>query len=250
MAKKEVLLLERRGEHGEVAILTTNRPEARNRNNFEVYERSWAIYEELAKDPYLRVLVVTGVDRFFCTGGQVNAADPEEKARYQVAVDRYLKAKTLLEVPVIAAVNGECMAGGMNTLMGADLAVAVDTARFGYPEIQRGGFPATAMVTAMDYMPSKQLLQYFYSGDTFGAQEALQMNLVNEVVSQEQFWPTVEKYIDMIVSKPAPLIRIGKKAYTGMRKLPAEERSAYAKAVLKEVLDEQAQQQKKIGKVI
>lgn len=248
--EKEVLLVERRGEHGEVAILTTNRPEAHNRNNYLVYERSWAIYEELAQDPYLRVVVVTGVGDYFCTGGQVNAADPIEKARYQVAVDRYLKAKTLLEVPVIAAVNGECMAGGMNTLMGADLAIAVDTATFGYPEIQRGGFPATAMVTAMDYMPSKLLLQYFYSGDLFGAEEALAMNLVNEVVSAEAFWPTVEKYVQMILTKPAPLIKIGKKAYAGMRKLPSSERSAYAKAVLKEVLDEQAEHQKTAGKTL
>ena len=243
---KEVLLVERRGEHGEVAILTTNRPEAQNRNNFEVYERSWKVYEELAKDPDLRVLVVTGTGGYFCTGGQVNATDPEEKARYQIAVDHYLKSKTLLEVPVIAAVNGECLAGGMNTLMGADLAVAVDTAKFGYPEINRGGFPATAMVTAMDYMPAKELLRYFYSGELFGAEEALKMHLVNEVVNEENFWPTVEKYIQMIISKPAPLIKIGKKAYTGMKKLPPDERSAYAKRVLKEVLDEQAVQQKKV----
>ena len=242
---KEVLLVERRGEHGEVAILTTNRPEAQNMNNFEVYERSWDVYEQLAKDPDLRVVVVTGIGGYFCTGGQVNATDPEEKARYQIAVDRYLKAKTLLEVPMIAAVNGECLAGGMNTLMSADLAVAVDTAKFGYPEINRGGFPATAMVTAMDYMPAKELLRYFYSGELFGAEEALKMHLVNEVVSEDNFWPTVEKYIQMIVSKPAPLIKIGKKAFAGMKKLPSDERSAYAKKILKEVLDEQAIQQKK-----
>lgn len=243
---KDVLLVERRGSRGEVAIITTNRPEEHNRNNFEVYERSWEVYEELADDPDLRV-VVTGVGKYFCTGGQVNAADPEEKERYQVAVDRYLKAKTLLKVPVIAAVNGECMAGGMNTLMSADLAVAVDTATFGYPEIKRGGFPATAMVTAMEYMPSKLLLQYFYSGEVFGADTALRMNLVNEVVTQSEFWPTVERYIDMLVSKPAPLIKIGKMAYTGMKKLPLQERSAYAKAVLKQVLDEQAVQQQNRG---
>lgn len=244
---KDVLLVERRGSRGEVAIITTNRPEEHNRNNFEVYERSWEVYEELADDPDLRVVVVTGVGKYFCTGGQVNAADPEEKERYQVAVDRYLKAKTLLKVPVIAAVNGECMAGGMNTLMSADLAVAVDTATFGYPEIKRGGFPATAMVTAMEYMPSKLLLQYFYSGEVFGADTALRMNLVNEVVTQSEFWPTVERYIDMLVSKPAPLIKIGKMAYTGMKKLPLQERSAYAKAVLKQVLDEQAVQQQNRG---
>ena len=244
---KDVLLVERRGSRGEVAIITTNRPEEHNRNNFEVYERSWEVYEELADDPDLRVVVVTGVGKYFCTGGQVNAADPEEKERYQVAVDRYLKAKTLLKVPVIAAVNGECMAGGMNTLMSADLAVAVDTATFGYPEIKRGGFPATAMVTAMEYMPSKLLLQYFYSGEVFGADTALRMNLVNEVVTQSEFWPTVERYIDMLVSKPAPLIKIGKMAYTGMKKLPLQERSAYAKAVLKQVLDEQAVQQQNSG---
>lgn len=244
---KDVLLVERRGSRGEVAIITTNRPEEHNRNNFEVYERSWEVYEELADDPDQRVVVVTGVGKYFCTGGQVNAADPEEKERYQVAVDRYLKAKTLLKVPVIAAVNGECMAGGMNTLMSADLAVAVDTATFGYPEIKRGGFPATAMVTAMEYMPSKLLLQYFYSGEVFGADTALRMNLVNEVVTQSEFWPTVERYIDMLVSKPAPLIKIGKMAYTGMKKLPLQERSAYAKAVLKQVLDEQAVQQQNRG---
>ena len=244
---QDVLLVERRGGQGEVAVITTNRPEAHNRNNFEVYEKSWKVYEELAKDPDLRVVVVTGVGKYFCTGGQVNAADPQEKERYQTAVDRYLKAKSLLKVPVIAAVNGECMAGGMNTLMGADLAVAVDTATVGYPEIKRGGFPATAMVTAMDYMPSKLLLQYFYSGEVFGADIALRMNLVNEVVAQEDFWPTIQKYIDMLVSKPAPLIKIGKMAYMGMKELPLQERSAYAKAVLKEVLDEQAVQQKNGG---
>lgn len=238
--KKDVLIVERKGENGEIAILTTNRPEHQNRSNYEYYERATEVYEELAVDKNLRVMVVTGVGDYFATGGQLNASDPVEKEGYQKATKTFTAAKKKITVPVIAAVNGDCFAGGMNTLMGADLAVAVDTAQFGYPEIKRGGFAALAMVTAMDYIPQKPLLQAFYSGELFDAQQALKYNLVNEVTDKEHFWQVVEKYIDMIVSKPAELIRIGKLGYFGMQPLPLSERPDYARKVLKEVLDAQA----------
>lgn len=240
---KDVLLVERRGANREIAVLTTNRPEHQNRSNYEYYERATEVYEELAADHNLRVMVITGVGDYFATGGQLNASDPVEKERYQNATKTFTAAKKKISVPVIAAVNGDCFAGGMNTLMSADLAITVDTAKFGYPEIKRGGFAALAMVTAMEYIPQKPLLQAFYSGDLFDAQQALKYNLVNEITDAEHFWDTVEKYIEMIISKPAELIRIGKLGYFGMQPLPLNERSEYARNVLKEVLDAQASHQ-------
>ena len=240
---KDVLLVERRGKNGEIVILRTNRPEFQNRSNWEFKERSAEVYEALLEDKNAAVIVVTGVGDYFATGGQLNASDPEEKRRYQEAQKRVKAAMAKIQIPTIAAINGDCFAGGMSILIDADIAVSVDTAKFGYPEINRGGFPMMAMIAAMDVIPKKLLLEAFYSGELFSAARAKEMGLLNAVVSKDDFWPTVERYIDMIVSKPKELLAIGRRSYNEMSRMPVADRPAYGRKALSEILDVQGRLQ-------
>lgn len=245
--KSEVFIVERAGANGEIAILRTNRPEAENRTNYEVIARKAEVFGELARDERLRVYIITGTGDWFDTGGELNAKDPEERRLYQQSIDRFLDAKDELEarnIPKIAAVNGVCVAGGMSSVLDADFAIAVDTAKFGYPEILRGGFPIMAMATAIDYIPHKRLLEACYFGELHDAQWMLDMNLLNCVVSREAFWPTVMEYAQRLVAMPAELIQRGRQAYYEMRCQSGAARMACGQRALSDILNIQAKYQK------
>ena len=236
---EDVFIVERLGEHGEIAVLRTNRPESENRTDYRVVERRAKVYAQLAKDNDLRVYIITGTGEWFDTGGELNAKDPEECRKYQESIAQFLKAKDELErrnIPKIAAINGLCVAGGMSSVLDADFAIAVDTARFGYPEILRSGFPIMAMETALDYIPQKKLLEACYFGELYPASWMQEMHLVNQVVSQEDFWPTVMKYAEKLVSMPKELIQRGRQAYFDMLSLTGKARTDCAKAALSDVL--------------
>lgn len=236
---EDVFIEERLGEHGEIAVLRTNRPESENRTNYQVIERRAEVYAKLAKDDNLRVYIITGTGDWFDTGGELNAKNPEERRKYQDSIARFLRAKDELEqrnIPKIAAINGLCVAGGMSSVLDADFAIAVDTARFGYPEILRNGFPILAMETALDYIPQKKLLEACYFGDLYPASWMKEMNLINQVVTADEFWPTVMRYAERLVAMPTELIHRGRQAYFDMRALSGKARTACAKEALSDIL--------------
>ncbi len=244
----DVYIFERFGEHGEIAVLRTNRPEAENRTNWEVISKRADAYALLAKDENIRVYIITGTGDFYDTGGELNAKDPVERKLYQESIDRFLEAKDALEarnIPKIAAVNGKCVAGGMSSVIDADFAIAVETATFGYPEILRGGFPIMAMENAMDYIPYRPLIEAMYFGELHDAKWMLDLHLINAITTKEDFWPTVMKYAEKVVSMPGDLIQRGRQAYFDMRQLPrGPERIACAKQALSDILVIQGRHQK------
>ena len=231
-----------------VMYLRINRPEDNNRVNWEGSEILAKAYEDVINDPSIRAVVITGTGYYFHTGGRVNADDPAEKERYSKALKLRNERLAQITVPVIAAVNGDCFAGGMSLLAQSDLAIACDTARFAYPEIKRGSFPVMAMVSTIDYIPKKKALAAFYTGEPFSAEEALQMGLLNCVVPKEKLWETVESYVEMILDKPQELISIGRNAYYNMSRLPMKERREYGMTVLQDILVAQAKYEKLVVK--
>jgi enoyl-CoA hydratase/carnithine racemase len=227
-----------------VMYLRINRPEDKNRVNSEGSEILADAYEEVLAHPEIRCVVITGTDGYFHTGGRVNADDPADKARYSSATKRRNKLLSEISVPIISVINGDCFAGGMSLVMQSDLAIAVDTARFAYPEITRGSFPIMAMVTAVDYLPKKQALAAFYMGEPFDAQTALNAGLINCIVSKDKLWSTVDNYVNSILDKPAELIEIGRRAYNRMAELPMGPRREYGMEVLQEIMAAQAKYEK------
>lgn len=163
-----------------VLVLTLNRPEAGNALNGALSE---ALSNELTKaadDNDVRAIVITGAgEKIFCAGMDLKAfAAGEDIAKIGMGFAALRNCKK----PLIAAVNGQALAGGFEVVMMCDLVVAVDTARFGIPEVKRGLFAAGGGVRLPARIPLAIALEMGLTGDPIDATRAANLGLINQVV--------------------------------------------------------------------
>ena len=188
------LLIDRQGA---VAILTLNRPEARNALSPELTCRLADAIDEAAADPGIRAVILTGAgDKAFCSGGDLalalpllsGARQPETDWDRRFLADRGIDTRIAfrgfeMNKPVIAAVNGACMAGGMEVLLGTDIRLAVPEARFALPEAARGVIPfAGALVRLPRQIPYALAMEMLLTGGSIDAQTALRAGLISRIV--------------------------------------------------------------------
>ncbi|MBO4279215.1 MAG: enoyl-CoA hydratase/isomerase family protein [Spirochaetales bacterium] len=194
-------------------------------------------FEEAIGNPEVKVIVFTGTGKYFHTGGRVpQHATAEIKKAHTDSVSRSNRVMAMINKPLIAVVNGECSAGGMSILLNADMAVAVDTAEFGFSEALRGGFPAMIIPQVMDYIPKKKLLESCFTGNLFSAETAFTYGLLNYVVKEEDLWPTVNGLIEKITRMNPELLSIGRKYYYSLVPMDKESRVTRSREFLQEVL--------------
>lgn len=175
------LLVERRGA---VLWLTIAREERRNAMSHGVLAGLAQAIAGAQGDRSLRAIVLTGAgQKAFCAGADLQAAqaftsDFSEPYGHLAQLLRQAKAST---VPLVARVNGACLAGGMGLLAMCDLAVAAPHAVFGLPEVKVGVFPAQVLSVLQQLVPRRRLAELCLTGETITSDEALAMGLVNYV---------------------------------------------------------------------
>ena len=209
----ETLLLER---DGATAVITINRPKALNALNATVMRELVAAFDELERDPSVRAVIVTGAgDKAFVAGADIgelaalpNAEAAAEKARAGHTVTQRLEHSRL---PVIMAINGFALGGGLELAMAGDIRIAASTAKLGQPEVNLGiigGFGGTQRLPRLvgQGMASYLLL----SGEMIGADEAKQANLVEKVVPSADLMTEAKRIASVIASK-GPLAVAGTK---------------------------------------
>jgi enoyl-CoA hydratase len=180
-------------------LLTLNRPAARNAISPEMACRLANAYQAFAEDDALRVLVITGAgDKAFCAGGDLALTIPLLSGARQPAdewdcrliadpqmMDRSALRHTAIDKPIIAAVNGACVAGGMETMLATDIRIASGTAIFGLPEAQRGLIPfAGSLVRLPRQIPQAVAMELLLTGQPINAHRAHSLGLINAVVDQ------------------------------------------------------------------
>ena len=181
MTTNPELGVERRGS---VLWLTIQREERRNALSPEVLAGLNAALAQAQADRALRAIVLTGAgNKAFCAGadlqsGQSFAFDFSEPTG---AFGRLLRQARACHVPLVARVNGACMAGGMGLLAMCDLAVAAPHAVFGLPEVKIGLFPAQVLTVLQRLLPRRQLMELCLTGESLEAEQALAIGLVNHV---------------------------------------------------------------------
>jgi enoyl-CoA hydratase/carnithine racemase len=197
----EAILYENRGQ---VAVITINRPEARNAINQGVREGLAAAWARFAKDKDARVAILTGAgDKAFCAG-----ADLKEMALTKLgSLPRNflpsLNVNIQVTKPVIAAVNGGAYAGGWALVQMCDLVIASETALFAITEAKVGrGMPWAVPLTHM--IPQKILLEILLTGNPITAQRAYEIGFVNHVVPANQVLPKALEIAETIAEN-APL---------------------------------------------
>jgi len=169
-----VVELERR-EH--IALVTLNRPEARNAISPEVSQTMVTVLDEVEADPALRAVVLTGRGEVFSAGADLKVV-ARGKGGFAGIVTRDFPK------PIIAAVNGPALAGGFEIVLSCDLVVASEGARFGIPEVKRGLMAAAGgLIRLPKRVPPAIALELAMTGDPIDAARALQLGLVNRVVA-------------------------------------------------------------------
>ncbi|MDD3251707.1 MAG: enoyl-CoA hydratase/isomerase family protein [Lachnospiraceae bacterium] len=228
-----------------VMTITINRPEDKNRIDRYTCDEISKALGTVNQNPDINVVVITGNHDYFCTGGRVDAtAGQDEQDKYIKAVADMQKALRGVAVPLIAAVEGDCTAGGHNIVIQSDIAIGRKGTIYGFPEVKRGGFPMFSMLNVIDTIPKKKLLYACYTGETYTAEDAVEYGVLTYAVEEEEFWPTVLEVVDQIKTKPRDLISIGRSAYYAMNSMDDEERNRYAKGALVDVLEAQSRYQK------
>lgn len=179
-----------REQRGDVVVLRLNRPEARNALSFELVSELGLGLEAAENDPEVRCVVLTGTgDRAFCAGMDLRAfaagaSTTDEQQRGVANFGRFVRGD--VAVPVVGAANATAVAGGFELLLGCDVVVASDQARFGLPEVKRGLFAAGGGVLISTRIPLAAALELTLTGDYIDAPRALALGLVNEVVPPDQ----------------------------------------------------------------
>jgi enoyl-CoA hydratase len=180
-----------------IARITLNRPEARNALTPEMLCRLADAFSDFAADGALRVAIVTGSgDKAFCAGGDLGrtlpllagARAPEDDWDRRVLNDPLVMAASGLRdfplwKPVIAAINGPCLAAGMELILGTDIRIAAEHATFGFPEVTRALIPfAGSMARLPRQIPYAIAMELMLTGEAIGAQDAYRAGLVNRIV--------------------------------------------------------------------
>lgn len=182
----EDLLFERRGPIGYV---TFNRPQARNAITFPMYERLREIFEGLADDNELKVLIVTGSgDKAFAAGTDINEfrafSKPEDAIGYEARGEEVLSLIERTPMPTIAAIAGACTGGGAGIAAACDLRIATRDARIGFPIARTLG----NCLSMSNYARLRELFgvtrakEMIFTARLLGAEEALAAGFLNEVV--------------------------------------------------------------------
>ena len=184
---------------GPVAVITFNRPDKRNAISPEVACRLADAYAEARDDPAIRCVVLTGAgDRAFCSGGDLDRAlpllsgarAPEDDWDRRFLDGDALTAETALTdgypKPVIAAVNGACLAGGMEILLGTDIRLSTPDATFALPEAARGVIPfAGALARLPRQIPHALAMEMLLTGGPIDAETARAAGLIGRIVPRE-----------------------------------------------------------------
>lgn len=234
------VLLEER--HESIATLVLNRPDKLNALNAELSTALNAALERIAADDAVRVVVVTGAGRAFCSGGDLGAIGKGRERGQTAELQPILRAgmqmvlkMRMMPQPVIAAVNGPAAGAGMNVALAADIRIAADAATFGQNFARVGLFPDYGGIYFLPELVGPSVAaEMFYTGEMIDAQTALRLGIVNRVVPAAEFEAEVKTLAQKIAQGPPIPIRAVKKA------LFASQKEALAKA-----LDHEVEQQMK-----
>jgi methylglutaconyl-CoA hydratase len=177
-----------RVEKGVVAKVVLARPEARNAMSAATLGELEAAFKDLAKDPALRCVVVTGEGKDFCAGADVEwmraggRMAPEEGKKDARRFADMLRAVEACPVPVVVAAQGNVFGGGLGLLAACDVALLADDAKLCFSEVKLGIMPAVISCWVLPKIGVANARRYYLTAEVFGAAEAVRMGLAHEVL--------------------------------------------------------------------
>lgn len=214
-------------QKGSIVYITLNRPETLNSISPDMLEELSKVLVEFRDNPELRVAIVTGAGKAFCAGADIKTMLPflSEKARGKPwAIPATITRGMDLWKPLIAAINGPCLGGGLELALACDLRIAAENATFGTPEVKIGvipGWGGTQRLT--QFLPRSKAVELLLLGEIIDAQEAYRIGLVNKVVPLNELMPKAEEWARIIAANAPLAIQAAKKAIIKGADLPLNE---------------------------
>lgn len=210
-------------EEDGILVITINRPEARNAMNKAAAEGIAAALERLDAEEGLRVAILTGAGGTFCSGmdlkGFLKGESPVVKGR---GFGGLVEAPP--QKPLIAAVDGYALAGGLELMIACDLVVANSGAKFGIPEVKRGlAAGAGGLMRLPDQIPYRVAMELALTGDFIDAGRAYELGLINRVADGPALAGAMELARSIIQNGPVA-VRISKKIVAESRSWAMDER--------------------------
>lgn len=226
-------------ENGNVAVITLNRPDAMNALTHKTHTELGQAIDEANRDDKIRVLVITGAGRGFCSGDDVKTiflgaggSTEERQQAYREEQLRYLQgghltggASALLSInkPSIAAVNGAAVGYGCDTALMCDMRVASERARFGELFLRVGLIPDEAQLILPRLVGLAKAYELVLTTDIVDAEEAYRIGMVNKVVPHEELMPATLELAAKIASKPPISIQLAKEGLRRSLNMPVDQ---------------------------
>ncbi len=220
MSEPEVLYEVKQG----AAWLTINREAKRNALSGETISQLQAALDKGAEDDAVCVLCITGAGKkSFCSGADLTSMGGGDPAEAMRAYANLLKAMDTYPKPLVARVDGHCLAGGMGLLLSCDIAYARDSVKFGTPELKVGLFPMMIGALIFRNVGRKKALEMIYRGDKLTAAQAEDMGLITRCYPDDAFDDAVTEALTSIAAKAPVAARIGRQALAAIADLPLDQ---------------------------
>jgi len=200
-----------------IGLLTINRPEKMNAISQELTAELSQLLDEIENDDELRVLVITGAgDKAFVAGADINElVDRDARLGRRVSRERQEIFSRIenLHVPVIAAVNGYALGGGLELALACSIRICSEKAQFGAPEVKLGIIPGDGGTQRLPRLVGHgRAMEMIITGDLIDAQEAYRIGLVNKVFPPEKLMEAAMELAQKIASRPPLAVRYAKEA--------------------------------------
>ena len=228
----EELLVEQRGP---ALWLTINCEERRNAMSHGVLAGMAQAITNAQTDRSVRAIVITGIgSKAFCAGADLQSSKPFtlDYSEPMGHLAQLLRVAQMSNVPLIARVNGACMAGGMGLMSMCDMAVAARHAVFGLPEVKIGLFPAQVLSVLQHLIPRRVLAEMCLTGEPITAVQAREFNLVNYVQAEDEADVDVRLnwLLDRLLDKSPAAIRRGRYTMKKIEAMAFEESMAFTES--------------------
>jgi len=229
---------------GNTVIITINRPEAYNALNSEVWLGLADAWLSLKGDPDVWTVIVTAAgDKAFCAGADLKEtaerkAQAEKEGRPFVSAMPEATPMRGLDMPkpVIAAINGIAVGGGLELALACDIRIAADHARLGLPEVRQGLIPGAGGTQRLTrFVPFGIALEILMTGNIIDAHEAYRIGLVNKVVPLNELMPTAQALADKINENGPLAVRAVKESAYSSLQVPLSEGVQLEKLLLSRV---------------
>jgi len=191
-----------------IGYVTINRPEAMNALNNQVLDELYGVFTEIAGDPAVKAVIVTGEGKAFVAGADIAAMSKMTTIEGHAMMAKGHQVMNLMESiekPIIAAVNGFALGGGCELAMACDFRIASEKAKFGQPEVNLGIIPGFGGTQRLPRLVGKGMGKYLImTADMIDANEAARIGLVEKVVAPEALMDTCKAIAEKIMAK-API---------------------------------------------